>query len=165
MSTNVTVTKDRTKDLAKALKALTTREVLIGIPSEKAQRQPDQDDPEPLNNAEIGYLQEHGSPEANIPARPFLAPGVASIGDEAAKRLAAGARRALDGDLPAVDKTLNAVGLIGQNAVREKITDGPFVPLKASTLANRKRRGRIGDRPLIDTGQLRNAVSFVVRSK
>lgn len=165
MKTAVKVVRDHTKDLAKALKALTTREVLIGIPESTSAREPDPDEPAHLNNAQIAYLQETGVPEKNIPARPFLGPGVAGIGDDAARRLKAGAQKALSGDLEAVEKTLNAVGLVGQNAVREKITDGPFAPLKPSTLANRKRRGRKGEKPLIDSGQLRNAVTYVVRSK
>jgi hypothetical protein len=70
-----------------------------------------------------------------------------------------------------------------QNAVRTKITDGPFAPLADSTLRARARRGRKGAvaelksraqgnapnnanaKPLIDTGQLRKSITYVVRKK
>jgi hypothetical protein len=37
--------------------------------------------------------------------------------------------------------------------------------LAERTLAARKARGRTGEKPLIDTGQLRNAVTFVVQAR
>ncbi|MBX4298880.1 hypothetical protein K4H04_24285, partial [Mycobacterium tuberculosis] len=63
--------------------------------------------------------------------------------------------------------------------MRAKITEGPFVPLAAATLRARARRGRSGAakelasraagnapdnsnaKPLIDTGQYRQAITYV----
>ncbi len=56
-------------------------------------------------------------------------------------------------------------GLMGQDAVRGKITSGPFVPLAPATLRARKAKGRTGEKPLIDTGQLRAAYTYVIRAK
>ena len=73
--------------------------------------------------------------------------------------------RALKGDADAGDKALHSAGLIAQNAVRNKITEGPFVPLAPMTLAKRKARGRTGEKPLIDSGAYRNAQTYVIRPK
>ncbi len=162
----VTMTKDAFDDVLKQIRALTKQEVLIGVPDENAGRQPEQGEKEePISNAEIGYVMEFGLPEKNIPARPHLVPGVADAQEKLGDVLEAGAMKALAGDKQAVDTALNKAGLVGQNSVRNKITEGPFIPLSPKTLADRKRRGRTGEKPLIDTGQYRNAVTYVVRPK
>src|SRR5260363_429767 len=43
-----------------------------------------------------------------------------------------------------LNKALHRAGLAAQNAVRAKMTEGPFKPLAESTLQARARRGRIG---------------------
>ncbi len=162
----VTMKKDDVDAILKQIRMLTKQEVLIGVPDENAGRQPEQGEKqEPISNAEIGYLMEFGLPEKNIPARPFLVPGVENAKDKIGKRLEVGARKALTGDKDAVDIAFNGAGLVAQNAVRAKITDGPFKELSEKTLAARKRRGRTGEKPLIDTGQLRNSVTYVIRPK
>jgi hypothetical protein len=157
---SVKITKDRVPAMLKAIKDLTSLEVLVGIPDANAGR-----DEGAISNAEIGYLMETGSPAQNIPERPFLVPGVESIRDKIAKRMRAGAEAALAGRNADVEGTLTSVGLTAENAVKTKITDGPFAPLSPKTLAKRRARGRTGEKPLIDTGQLRRAVTHVVRKK
>lgn len=156
---------DRTADVLRSIRGLTHNQVLVGIPDETAEREPDPDDPHPLSNAEIGYIHENGSPAANIPARPFLKSGVASADEKIAERYRAGARAVLDGRIANVDQVHEVVGIIAESAVKAKITAGPFAPLADSTIERRKARGRTGTRPLIDTGQLRNAVTHVIRPK
>jgi hypothetical protein len=154
---------DRFAAFQKSIKSLTANKVLVGIPDENADRKPDPDDPAPITNAGIGYIMEKGAPEKNIPARPWLEPGVASAKAPITDRLHKTAMKALDGDVMATRAGLSGVGLIAQSAVRAKITEGPFAPLAPATLADRLRRGRTGEKPLIDTGQLRQAVNFVIR--
>lgn len=161
----VTVTRDATADILRAVKALVKRETLVGIPADNASREPDEDEKVPLNNAEIGYLMENGVPEKNIPARPFLNPGIANAKDKIVQAMEAGAKKALSGDSEAADRTLNTVGIIGMNAVQAKITDGPFEPLSEVTLAKRRAKGRTGNKPLLDTGALRRSISYAVRPK
>lgn len=165
MTVKVVVTKDETAALKKALRDLTKKQVLVGIPAKTSGRQPEPDEPAEINNATIGYLMENGSPAANIPARPHLKPGVAEVADKIAARYRAGAKAVLDRRAPDIDPTHEAVGLIAQAAIRRKITDGPFAPLSDSTLANRKRRGRTGTKPLIDSGQYRQSINYVIREK
>ena len=161
----VTVTRDSVKQTLEAIRSLTLNRVLVGIPSSTATREPDPEDPQPIDNATIGYLMENGSPANNIPERPFLVPGVAAVDDEIADRYRAGADAVMTGRASSLDATHTTVGIIAENSVKRKITMGPFAPLAPATLAERKRRGREGERPLIDTGQLRRAVTHVVRPR
>jgi hypothetical protein len=157
----VKVTKDGVPALLKAIKDLTSKEVLVGIPDVAAGR----NDADAISNAEIGNLMETGSPAQNIPPRPHLVPGVEGARDKIEKRLKAGAEAALSGKASDADATLTAVGILGENAVKAKITDGPFVPLSPKTIAKRKAKGRTGTKPLIDTSQYRRAITHVVRKK
>ncbi|MFJ6322265.1 MULTISPECIES: hypothetical protein [unclassified Rhizobium] len=162
----VTMTKDAVDDILKQIRALTKQEVLIGVPDENAGRQPEEGEKqEPISNAEIGYVMEFGLPEKNIPARPHLVPGVEEATDQLGNILQAGAEKALSGDKEAIDLALNKAGLAGQNAVRKKVNEGPFQELSEKTLAARRRRGRTGEKPLIDTGQYRNSLTYVIRPK
>lgn len=161
----VTVLKDRMASVGKAIEAMRKNRVLVGIPEEKDAREPEPGEKSsPLGNAAIGYIMENGAPEANIPARPFLHPGVDSVRGDISGRFARTAKAALSGQAVDIDRTLNQVGLVAVNAVRAKIQSGPFEPLKPATLAARRRRGRTGTRPLLDTGQLRNSINYIIRS-
>lgn len=161
----LTVQKDLVDKVLSDIKALTKKEVLVGVPMDKADRPPDDGEKSPLTNAEIGYLMETGVPEKNIPQRAFLVPGIENAKPDIGKTMEAGAIKSLTGDAEAADKTLHKVGLIGQSAVQKKITDGPFDPLAPVTLAKRKAKGRTGEKPLIDTGSLRQSISYAVRPK
>jgi hypothetical protein len=162
----VRVIKDRVAEVVETIKKLTSKEVLVGIPRENAARKPEPGEKgEPINNAALGYIHEFGAPEANIPPRPFLIPGVEKVKDQAIARLKKAGELALNGDVSKVDAQLTAVGLLAQSAVQQKIVDGPFTPLKPRTLARRAARGRTGTKPLIDTGALRQAIAFVIVKK
>lgn len=157
----VKITKDGVPALLKAIRDLASKEVLVGIPDVAAGR----DDEDAISNAEIGYLMETGSPSQNIPERPHLVPGVEAARDKIEKRMRAGANATLSGKSSDVDATLTAVGITAENAVKAKITDGPFVALSPRTLAKRRAKGRTGEKPLIDTGQYRRAITHVLRKK
>jgi hypothetical protein len=155
----VTVTKDLTKEIAKATRELSKTRVMVGIPAIKAAR----DDGEPINNAALGYIHENGAPEVNIPARPWLMPGIDTKKEVIEDQLKAAGQAALDGNVISMRRYLNATGLVGADAAKRKITTGPFVPLKPATLAARRRRGRTGTKPLLDTAQMRASVTYVIR--
>lgn len=152
---------DRLKDVLASLSNLVQKEVLVGIPDSAPERKDDQ----PIGNAAIGYIQETGSPANNIPARPFLVPGVADAERAVSDRLGRAADAALRADMETADRQMAAAGIEAQNSVRARINSGIDPELKASTIANRLRRGRTGTVPLIDSGQLRNSITYVVRKK
>lgn len=165
-------TKVPIKELVASLRTLTQNETLVGVPAENAGREPEPGESRTLNNAEIGYVMEFGSTVEGpggqsfvIPPRPHLRPGVEDARDKIAAQLKKGLLGALKGDASAADIALHAAGLVAQNAVRNKITEGPFVPLAPATLAKRRARGRTGTKPLIDTAAYRNSQTYVVRPK
>ncbi len=171
---------DRLKAVLQSINGLVDKQVLIGVPDSTAGRK---DDGEPLSNAEIGYIQETGSPANNLPARPFLVPGVAAAQSKTLPQLQKGVEAALDGDLEAVQRRLSSAGLVAQASVRKRINSGITPALSEATLRERARRGRKGAeeelarraagekpgtdlaKPLIDTGQLRNAITYVIRKR
>lgn len=156
-------TKSNTAQFRKALELLLKREVLVGIPAANAARDPEPGETTTATNALIGYVMEYGSPAQNIPARPFLHPGVANAREGIELHMKKAGQLALRGKQDEIGQELEKVGLIAAASVQKKITDGPFQPLKPATLAARRRRGRTGDRPLVDTGQLRRAITYIVR--
>jgi hypothetical protein len=159
----LTITTDNLASVVQAIHRLTGEEILVGIPQANTARR--NDDDTSITNAEIGYIQETGSPAMNIPARPFLVPGVQAVEQGITKQLEKAAHAALDGSRLDVEKSFHAAGMVAQNGVRHQINDGDFKPLAEVTLAARRARGRTGTKPLIDTGQLRNSVTYVIRDK
>jgi hypothetical protein len=113
-----------------------------------------------INNASLAYIHEHGSPAANIPPRPFLGPGVERSVGQIRAALVAGAQKFLGGDRGAINQSLNQAGLIAQGAVQQYMVSGNFAPLQAATI---RRKG--SSKPLIDTGQLRQAVTYQVKPR
>lgn len=153
------VQKDIAKRIVSDIKKLTKTDVLVGIPAAGGSRE------DGMNNAALGYMHETGDPEHNLPARPFLVPGVDAAKDEVAKRFAKAADAAIDGRQDVVTRQLRSSGLIAENSVKSAITNGEFTPLSDRTLTARKARGRSGDKPLIDTGQLRRSVTHIIHKK
>lgn len=178
--------------LAQNVRKLLRNEVLVGIPGETAARSGG--DAAGLSNAVIGYLMETGVPEKNIPARPFLAPGVARVQSKLVDGLRIAAQASLIGDDATIDRQLAKIGLTAQASAKQTILDGAFAPLSERTLqarasrrtgngklsgaetskaARRELASRAGGnapsaadaRPLYDTHSLFNAITYVVRPR
>lgn len=192
---------DKVGQMLQAVNALTTADVLVGVPSAQSARQSGQKGS--ITNAALAFIHEFGSPAKHIPPRPFLYPGVRNARDAIAARMRLGAQQALKGDMNVVSRTLNAVGMLGRNSVVRAITDPmpPFTPLRPATIRARLMKTAAGRRrlkevveggrqmgmsssaslsayaqarwatggaglnvqPLIDTGQLRASITYVVR--
>lgn len=165
-----------------ALKRLTRVNILVGVPAINATRKavdptlreeakaaqsagvalPPQP-AEPITNAAIAYIAENGSPARNIPPRPFMRQGIALERLAITKQFQKAGRAALLGDLDAMDKAFHSIGLIASRGMKTAIQESDFVPLAPRTLAARLDRGRTGTKPLLDTGQLRNSVTYVLQ--
>jgi len=157
-------TKDGLPDFLKAIKALTNDRVLVGIAAEKAFREPTEDDPHPeINNAEIGYVNEFGAPEINLPARPHLVPGIKKVVPDISETYKKAAQYALDGNYAKVAQAHGVVGTKATSSVKNLITSIIPPPLSKRTLKDREARGRTGTTPLIDTGQYRNNINYVIK--
>jgi hypothetical protein len=157
------MTKDGLKVLQDAMDTLATRQVLAGVPEAETTRT-DAENKDGITNAALAYIHENGAPEAGIPARPFMRPGIENVKDKLAKMMVGAAKAVVDGgDDQEVMKRLTAAALVAESAIRDKIVDGPFKPLAEATIANRRRQGRMGTAPLIDTGALKASIKGVVR--
>ncbi len=173
----VTMTGQGLQGLFDAIHELMENEVLVGIPQGEGRT-----DADGMTNAQLYYLHEHGSPAKNIPPRPTLIPGVASVQEKIADRLCKAVDAALDGKSEAVIKHYNAAGLIAQNAVRLYFVEGNLAPLSMATIIHRANRGRVGAKkylkqidkgppedglvkPLIDTAEMRKSVTYVIRKR
>lgn len=154
------VTQDRLSEIVQSVRALTENKVMVGVPDVNIGRKDG-----PASNAVIGYTHEHGSPLQNIPPRPFLVPGIRAATPHLERMLRRAALTALAGDKESTIKALHAIGLTAASAVRAKITAGPFLPLAPVTIAARQRRGKKSEKPLIDTGALRQSITYVLRGK
>lgn len=160
MKSGLTVRSDSAKSILDALKTLANKDVLVGIPESKDER-----DDGDIGNAAIGYINENGSPAQNIPPRPHLKPGVRSVEQDFMPHLKTAARKALEGDAEGAVTSLDRAGTVAANGVKRYITITGFTPLADATIANRLRRGRTGNKPLIDAGEYRRSITHVVRDK
>ena len=170
------------KALFKAIRALEQSEVLVGFPANEAPRQ-EGDGP---SNALIAYVQNYGSPEKNIPARPFMEPGIKAAQGQIQPGLLKAAKAAVVNNQGGVQAGLVAAGLAGVAGIRNAIDDGIPPPLSEKTIKARMRARKSGlkggkqelanreaglpastdlVKPLIDTAQMRNAVTYVVANK
>ncbi|MDR3461716.1 MAG: hypothetical protein P4L76_05300 [Beijerinckiaceae bacterium] len=162
----MTVKKVQNPRLTQAEKNIATlmkRRVYVGIPGSAGLHPGSK-----ATNAVIGYVQEHGDDERGIPARPFLVPGVANAGPKISANLKKAFLASCVGNSDGVDNALQAVGLICQAAVKQKMIDGPFRPLNDATIYNRQHRKSLrttSTKPLLDTRALFNAITFVIGEK
>lgn len=155
------VNKDDVDKVLKAIHGMAGQHALIGIPAPKTTRKDG-----PVGNAAIGYIQERGSAAQNIPARPFLQPGVLAVRTQCADALKVSAVDALSHNTTAIVNGLNAAGLIAQASVKRTLKAGEgFEKLADATVKARQRKGFKGTKPLIRTGQLLNSITYVVRDR
>lgn len=155
----IKVLKDNLKTFMSKLKEMESKNILVGIPADAAPREEKTE----ITNAEIGYVNEFGSPAKNIPPRPFLMPGVKDAGDQVSSVLG---KCAVNKDAD-INSQLDKAGLLAQSAVRRRITLS--IGMRGISEETRKRReakGRTGEmKPLIDTGQLINSITYVIEEK
>jgi signal recognition particle subunit SEC65 len=181
--TNVTITKDLTKDIRKSLENLARKTVCVGIPDsvehpdskitnaqllyihtngvrDKEMIREMQHDLNtmPYSKAHELYVHENGSPLWKSPPRPVLAPAIDANKEQIGELMKDTAVDALEGK--DISPALNQVGMQGQNIARAWFTDprNDWEENKQSTI---KKKG--SDRPLIDTGELRKAITYVIK--
>lgn len=107
------------------------------------------------------WLLEHGSPAWRIPPRPIIEPAIESKSNEISKMIGESLKSFLKGDFEQGERKLKATGMFAQNTVREWFTNSNnnWAPNAPSTI---KAKG--SDRPLIDTGDLRKSITYVVKT-
>lgn len=116
--------------------------------------------------AYVAAIQEFGNPAGNIPSRPFFRNAISK--NDGWKDLASKAMNAVVEGRMGLDQALNQMGLRMAADVKDSITDGSYEPLKQSTLdarQSRKRTQGVASKPLIDTGQMLQSVTYAVNGE
>lgn len=179
--------------MREALELLSKLEVLVGVPDGNSDREANAELPnvkEPTN-AMLAFVHDQGAPESNIPARPFMRPGIAAVQAQVTDKLAQTMRAVLrGGGVDKVEQGLGQVGILAAVSIQKTINDGIPPPLSEMTLRNRMRKGRKNGggarkgaaqeldrrwdgqapsvefaKPLVDTAQLRNSITYAIRAK
>lgn len=144
------------RDLRAQLDRVGSMEVLVGIPMDRTQRRGAK-----INNASLMYIQTHGSPARNIPPRAVIEPAIEDPENRSRieRELGEAVAALLDKKPEIARRHLDRAGLAGMNAAKGWFTNNKngWPPNKPAVI---KRKG--SSRPLIDTGQLRQAITYVV---
>jgi hypothetical protein len=176
---------DKLPKLKTSFAKLSSKDVLVGVPREDATRNDDSHNREEMNNATLAYIHDNGSPAQNIPARPFMKPGVENAKDGIVSNFKNAAKKAMEADDEAIERSLNKAGLLTASSMKSVINAGIAPALKYSTLLGRIRNrtsvkgakaeiaarnagevaGLTNAKPLIATGQMRNSITYVLRNK
>lgn len=155
------VTSDFTSDFNAIVKKFKRDEVLVGIP-ETATTRTSEDSP--INNATLLAIQNFGSPVNNIPARPVMELGIKAAQKQIVEIFRAGAVKALTGGLSSLYETYNRAGIVASTSIKKVINSQEGIePPSEATLAARKAAGFKGTKALVETGQMRNAITYVVK--
>ena len=187
------VTLKQTGDISflkKAVAELANKEVLVGIPQESSSREIS----DTINNAELLYIQSHGvrskqmrqeidksiskgmkysaahslyvkthgSPMLNIPPRPVLEPSIEANKQVIAKQIAIASTAAMENNPHLMEEALNKAGMIATSAAQGWFENpaNNWQPNAESTI---KKKG--SNQPLVDTGEMRKAITYVLRDK
>lgn len=151
IKTTVTGAGNAKDAIEKALKDfMTDKFVTIGIHEDAGAH-----DDSGISNAQLGAVMEFGTDNGNIPARPWLRPGVESGNEEYLKIITEGME-----DQQPLGQSLEIVGLVAVGKVQQYMVDLRSPPNAPQTIA---RKG--SSNPLIDTGSLRQSVTHKVTSE
>lgn len=106
--------------------------------------------------ANIAAFNELGTVTA--PSRPFLRKSVDENASKIKAMCASQLQKLRDG--ATAEDILKTLGVFQKGLVQQKIVDGSFEPNAPSTI-----RKKHSDKPLIDTGRMRQSVNYVIKSK
>ena len=116
-----------------------------------------------VTNAQLLFIHTNGSPIRHIPKRPVIEPAIQAHKEEITEELRAACIASLDliALKPAeATRHLERAGTLGMNAARGWFLDprNGWSPNAPATILRKK-----SERPLIDTGQLRRSITYLVR--
>lgn len=155
------VTEDRTKEINDIVKKFEKDTVLVGIPESKGSRE----DTDEITNAQLLAITQFGSPAQNIPEWNVMGIGIRSAQKDIADQYKQAAVNAFSQGLGVIDVYENRVGIIASNAIKSTITNQVDAPeLSEGTLKARAANGFKGKKRAIVTAQMRNAITYVLRS-
>lgn len=173
----------------KRLKGLQKRQIQVGIPQKTSSRRG-----EGINNAELLYIhthgtrrkamrkemqegmdrglkyseafslyiQSHGSPLWHSPPRPVLEPAIKANKEKIALQFSKIIKATADGNADAMERAITSTGITAQNACRSWFKD-PRNGWPRNDPKTVKLKG--SDKPLVDSGELRDSIVYVVREE
>lgn len=159
----VETTFDAMKKMLEGLDLIRNSGVYVGIPESNAARKNAEED-NTVTNAQLLFIHTNGSPVNHIPARPVIEPAIRKDKNRLTKMLEKAAVLALSGDKSGFEKQMELTGMRGQNVSRAYFVDpeNGWPPNSLSVQARKKAKGSTNPRPLIDTGELRKSITYVV---
>ena len=140
-----------------AMRKMASEEVFIGFQKGKRHKRKKGEKSEPPDVLDIALWNEVGTSNG-IPERPFIRQTFDNHLGQITAAQEAAVRRVMDGASP--QEAADIVGAMVKGLMQREIAEGGFAANKPATI---KRKG--SDVPLIDTGQMRQSVQFVVRKK
>ena len=136
------------KALAKKLEGATR--VLVGVPEGAGAYE------DGLTIATIAAVNNFGSADGHIPARPFLQPAIEKGAPQYQRLAEVMIPKVLTGEMD-MTMLLEQMGQLAEGHVKQEITDLDTPPNAQSTI---DRKG--SSSPLIDTGALRQSIRYVI---
>ena len=137
--------------LMQQLRLLESLEVAIGF-----QRGENVYEDSEADVVDIAAFNELGT--SSTPARPFMRQSFENHEDQLKKACALVNEKIGSGET--AENALNVLGVFAKGLVQDEIVNGEFEPNAPSTIAKKN-----SDKPLIDTGFMRQSVNYVVRKK
>lgn len=154
------VRKGGTEKLRATLKDVGSKQIRVGF-------FPEAKYPDGTPIAYVATIQEFGYPEGNIPARPFMRPTAEQKKTDWGRQVAGAVRGAIDGKVD-LGQAFDALGARSAGDIARTISRVKSPPLKKSTLKARQARKKtpgVSTKPLVDDGQMIQAVTHIVETK
>ena len=159
---------DKFVSLKKAIEFINDHAVYVGIQDSSNEREEEKNE---VTNAELLYIHSNGSPVRNIPARPVIEPAIKNDAERLHKMMAKSAQYAFDGQEEKAVEELKKAGMRGQNVSRDWFynDENGWSPDKPSTIQAKKNKHKniknYEPRTLIDTSQMKNSITYFVKTK
>ena len=147
----------------KALEFMKDNEVYVGIQEKDSSREDDAT----VTNAELLFIHTNGSPANNIPPRPVIEPAIKNDKERLSKIMKKAADCAFNGDFAEATKQLHIAGTRGRDVSKRWFVsaENHWPPNSPAVIERKRRKGSTNPRPLIDAGELRNSISYFVKTK
>lgn len=148
--------QDNSDAVKKLLEQLGRKEVRVGFFEHSKY-------PDGTPIAYVAAIQEFG--HGPIPPRPFMRPAEQQNKEKWVAAIARGARAAIDGSVT-IDHALEQIGMVAAADVQKAIKAVTAPALSDATIraraSKKKTKGNVSSKPLVDTGQMIQAVTSVV---
>lgn len=143
-------------------------ELLVGIPEEEpSNERKEVPGTVAITNAELLHIHTNGSVPNNIPARPVIEPALLNGKEKITSEMDSIIKSISGHDLSGAFTKLKKLGLRAQNMCRSWFTNplNNWPPNSYYTRMKKLKKGSTEPKPLIDTGQLRKSITYVIKTK